>query len=48
VRIDQLSRSLFRLLKLIERLENKSPLVRSLENPLDAAYIQGKFTLQVS
>ena len=47
VRIDRLARSLAHLLEVIERLESKGAFFRSLEDPIDTASPQGKFTLQV-
>jgi DNA invertase Pin-like site-specific DNA recombinase len=47
VRIDRLARSLSHLLATIERLEAKGAFFRSLEDPIDTASPQGKFTLQV-
>ncbi|TGN68012.1 recombinase family protein [Paracoccus liaowanqingii] len=47
VRIDRLARSLSHLLEVIERLEAKSAFFRSIEDPIDTASPQGKFTLQV-
>ena len=47
VRIDRLARSLSHLLEIIERLEAKGAYFRSLEDPIDTASPQGKFTLQV-
>ena len=47
VRIDRLARSLSHLLEIIERLETKGAFFRSLEDPIDTASPQGKFTLQV-
>ncbi|WP_096788141.1 recombinase family protein [Rhodobacter sp. CZR27] len=47
VRIDRLARSLSHLLEVIERLETKSAFFRSIEDPIDTASPQGKFTLQV-
>ncbi len=47
VRIDRLARSLSHLLEVIERLEAKGAFFRSLEDPIDTASPQGKFTLQV-
>jgi DNA invertase Pin-like site-specific DNA recombinase len=47
VRIDRLARSLSHLLDIIERLEAKGAFFRSLEDPIDTASPQGKFTLQV-
>jgi len=47
VRIDRLARSLSHLLEIIERLEAKGAFFRSLEDPIDTASPQGKFTLQV-
>lgn len=44
VRIDRLARSLSHLL---ERLEAKGAFFRSLQDPIDTASPQGKFTLQV-
>ncbi len=47
VRIDRLARSLSHLLEVIERLEGKGAFFRSLQDPIDTASPQGKFTLQV-
>ncbi len=47
VRIDRLARSLSHLLEIIERLEAKGAFFRSIEDPIDTASPQGKFTLQV-
>ena len=47
VRIDRLARSLSHLLGVIERLEAKGAFFRSLQDPIDTASPQGKFTLQV-
>ena len=47
VRIDRLARSLSHLLEIIERLEIKGAHFRSLQDPIDTASPQGKFTLQV-
>jgi hypothetical protein len=47
VRIDRLARSLSHLLEVIERLEVKGSFFRSLQDPIDTASPQGKFTLQV-
>jgi len=47
VRIDRLARSLSHLLEVIERLEAKGAFFRSLQDPIDTASPQGKFTLQV-
>lgn len=47
VRIDRLARSLSHLLEVIERLEAKGALFRSLIDPIDTSSPQGKFTLQV-
>ena len=47
VRIDRLTRSLSHLLEVIERLEAKGAFFRSLQDPIDTASPQGKFTLQV-
>ena len=47
VRIDRLARSLSHLLEVIERLEVKGAFFRSIEDPIDTASPQGKFTLQV-
>ena len=47
VRIDRLARSLSHLLEIIERLEAKGAYFRSLQDPIDTASPQGKFTLQV-
>ena len=46
VRIDRLARSLSHLLEIIERLESKGAHFRSLQDPIDTASPQGKFTLQ--
>lgn len=46
-RIDRLARSLSHLLQLIEQLEAKGAFFRSLQDPIDTASPQGKFTLQV-
>ncbi|MEQ9181260.1 MAG: recombinase family protein, partial [Nitratireductor sp.] len=46
VRIDRLARSLSHLLEVIERLEGKGAFFRSLQDPIDTASPQGKFTLQ--
>lgn len=47
VRIDRLARSLSHLLGVIEQLEAKGAFFRSLQDPIDTASPQGKFTLQV-
>ena len=47
VLIDRLARSLSHLLEAIDRLETKGAFFRSLEDPIDTASSQGKFTLQV-
>ena len=47
VRIDRLARSLSHLLEVIERLEARGAHFRSLQDPIDTASPQGKFTLQV-
>ncbi|TRD15371.1 recombinase family protein [Palleronia caenipelagi] len=47
VRIDRLPRSLSHLLEVIERLEVRGAFFRSIEDPIDTASPQGKFTLQV-
>ena len=47
VRIDRLARSLSHLLEIIEQLEAKGAFFRSIEDPIDTASPQGKFTLQV-
>ncbi len=47
VRIDRLARSLSHLLEVIEQLEAKNAFFRSIEDPIDTASPQGKFTLQV-
>lgn len=47
VRIDRLARSLSHLLEVIERLEARGAYFRSIEDPIDTASPQGKFTLQV-
>ena len=47
VRIDRLARSLSHLLEIMERLEVKGAHFRSLQDPIDTASPQGKFTLQV-
>lgn len=47
VRIDRLARSLSHLLEVIERQEAKGAFFRSLQDPIDTASPQGKFTLQV-
>jgi DNA invertase Pin-like site-specific DNA recombinase len=47
VRIDRLARSLSHLLEIIERLEAKGAHFRSLQDRIDTASPQGKFTLQV-
>lgn len=46
-RIDRLARSLSHLLEIIEQLEIHGAHFRSLEDPIDTASPQGKFTLQV-
>ena len=47
VRIDRLARSLSHLLEVIERLDARGAHFRSLQDPIDTASPQGKFTLQV-
>lgn len=47
VRIDRLTRSLSHLLEVIDWLETKRAFFRSLQDPIDTASPQGKFTLQV-
>ncbi|PVH27414.1 recombinase family protein [Pararhodobacter oceanensis] len=47
VRIDRLARSLSHLLQVIDRLEARGAFFRSLQDPIDTASPQGKFTLQV-
>lgn len=47
VRIDRLARSLSHLLEVIESLQARGAAFRSLEDPIDTASAQGKFTLQV-
>jgi len=47
IRIDRLARSLSHLLEVIEKLEAKGAFFRSIEDPIDTASPQGKFTLQV-
>jgi DNA invertase Pin-like site-specific DNA recombinase len=47
VRIDRLARSLSHLLDVIERLDAKGAFFRSIQDPIDTASPQGKFTLQV-
>ncbi|WP_410218237.1 recombinase family protein [Paracoccus sp. (in: a-proteobacteria)] len=47
VRIDRLARSLSHLLEVIERLDAKGAFFRSIQDPIDTASPQGKFTLQV-
>ena len=47
VRIDRLARSLSHLLDVIETLEGQGAFFRSLQDPIDTASPQGKFTLQV-
>jgi len=47
MRIDRLARSLSHLLEVIDRLEAKGAFFRSLQDPIDTASPQGKFTLQV-
>ena len=47
VRIDRLARSLAHLLEVLDRLEAKGAHFRSLNDPIDTASPQGKFTLQV-
>ena len=47
MRIDRLARSLSHLLEVIERLEARGAFFRSLQDPIDTASPQGKFTLQV-
>ena len=44
---DRLARSLSHLLEIIEQLEAKGAFFRSIEDPIDTASPQGKFTLQV-
>ena len=46
-RIDRLARSLAHLLDVIERLEAKGAHFRSLNDPINTASPQGKFTLQI-
>lgn len=46
-RIDLLARSLSHLLDMIERLETKGAVFRSLMDPIDMSSPQGKYTLQV-
>jgi len=46
MRIDRLARSLSHLLEVIERLEVKGAFFRSIQDPIDTASPQGKFTLQ--
>jgi len=47
VRIDRLARSLSHLLEIIESLQARGASFRSIEDPIDTASAQGKFTLQV-
>lgn len=47
VRIDRLARSLSHLLEVIEGLQAKGAAFRSLQDPIDTASPQGKFTLQI-
>jgi DNA invertase Pin-like site-specific DNA recombinase len=47
VHIDRLARSLSHLLEVIERLKAKGAFFRSIQDPIDTASPQGKFTLQV-
>ena len=47
MRIDRLARSLSHLLEVIDQLEAKGAFFRSLQDPIDTASPQGKFTLQV-
>lgn len=47
VRMDRLARSLSHLLEVIERLEARGAFFRSIQDPIDTASPQGKFTLQV-
>ena len=47
VRIDRLARSLSHLLEVIDLIEAKGAHFRSLQDPIDTASPQGKFTLQV-
>ncbi|WP_102227061.1 recombinase family protein [Acidimangrovimonas sediminis] len=47
VRIDRLARSLSHLLEVIEGLEARGAHFRSLNDPIDTASPQGKFTLQI-
>ena len=47
MRIDRLARSLSHLLDIIEQLEARGAFFRSLQDPIDTASPQGKFTLQV-
>ena len=47
VRIDRLARTLSHLLEGIERLEAMGAFFWSLQDPIDTASPQGKFTLQV-
>jgi DNA invertase Pin-like site-specific DNA recombinase len=47
VRIDRLARSLSHLLEVIETLQARGAAFRSIEDPIDTASAQGKFTLQV-
>ena len=44
VRIDRLARSLSHLLEVIERLDAKGAFFRSIQDPIDTASPQGKFT----
>lgn len=46
-RIDRLARSLSHLLQVIDRLDARGAFFRSLQDPIDTASPQGKFTLQV-
>jgi DNA invertase Pin-like site-specific DNA recombinase len=47
VRIDRLARSLSHLLEVIETIQERGAAFRSIEDPIDTASAQGKFTLQV-
>ena len=47
MRIDRLARSLSHLLEVIDLLDAKGAFFRSLQDPIDTASPQGKFTLQV-
>jgi len=47
IRIDRLARSLSHLLEVIERLEFKGAFFRSIQDPIDTAFPQHKFTRQV-